>query len=259
MKNILYANTGVRKIPQKLYCLGQTVYSMQILHAVSCVIVLYRRFRTQQKYAVWVSSGQEWLIPDGDYRYSFIGEVNLPKNYEVSFEVELVKSNSFTYPITIGSYTGGINKNNLPTLPFVNLKYEYIYIQLSGTVAADYCYYRFWFKNNLPINTIYKVSFNFLTDEIEVFFNDQLLSTCQEIQVENYKNIFSCEVPSGEGIYDNIDHLEYFCNKLPESGFYYEAKAYNEMPVYAGNDYDYGVSKPREGGRVRNINIYTLN
>ena len=52
-------------------------------------------------------------------------------------------------------------------LPSVYFDYRFIRIYLSGAVATDNCYYEFDYKNNLPTNTIYKVSFNIQTDKIE--------------------------------------------------------------------------------------------
>ena len=141
--------------------------------------------------------------------------------------------------------------------PNVYFGYYYMKIYLSGTVATNYCYYQYYYKNNLPTNTIYKISFKFLTDKIEIFFNDQLLSTCSEI--ENNKNIFNCELADGEGAYDNIDRLYHRCYTPSGNGFEYEARSLNSMPVYAGCDYNYNYSYPIDGGRVRNINIYALN
>ena len=129
-----------------------------------------------------------------------------------------------------------MNKNTLPMLPHVYFTFSYMRIRLSGTVATDYCYYDFYYKNSLSTNTIYKVSFNFQTDKIEIFFNGQLLSTCSEI--ENNTNIFNCHLADGEGAYDNVDSLYYHCNTNSGNGFEYEARSLNAMPVYAGYDYD---------------------
>ena len=144
-------------------------------------------------------------------------------------------------------------------LPLLSFSYSKILIYLSGTVAKDYCYYNFEINKNNPLltNTIYKMSFNFLTDKIEIFFNDQLLSTCREM--ENNPNIVNCELASGEGAYDNLDNFSYSCSTPSGNGFQYEAKPLNKLPIYVGYDYDYGSSHPIDGGRVRNINIYTLN
>ena len=212
------------------------------------------------------SSGDEWLIPDSNYMYSFIGEVNIPENFEVSLEVKLLtltSPNNF-YPITFGSYEQGIIYYELlPTLPRIYLDYKQMLIYLSGANDTRDCYIRLEFENYLFDNEVYEISLNFLTTKIEIFFDNLLLSTCQNPSPDYFENVFSCKQAKsgsgGEEVYDNVSNFEFhFYQGAP--GFQYKAKPRDRMPIWAGVNYpnydDY--SHPMNYGRVRNIDIYAL-
>ena len=126
-------------------------------------------------------------------------------------------------------------------------------ISLSGTVAKEDCRYTYTFTNPMDTYTAYQISFNFLSDKIEIFYENLLLSTCLPL-IDN-EIIFNCELATGEGTYDSVNKIRLshdFCD-----GFPYEAKNWGKLPVYAGLDDDWGYSRPGKG-KVRNINIYSL-
>ena len=206
------------------------------------------------------SSGSHWITTNSDYRYSYVGDVNLPENFQVSCEFELTQEGSLVIPLTVGAYGNsysrpGKNVNKLPTLPNVYWTAGWMIISLSGTVAKEECSFTYTFTESMDTYTAYQISFNFLSDKIEIFYENLLLSTCQPL-VDN-EIVFSCELATGEGSYDSVNKVSLsvgFCN---DDGFQYEAKPWGKLPVYAGLDDDWGYSRPGTG-KVRNINIYSL-
>ena len=203
------------------------------------------------------SSGEEWLIPNNGYEDSLVGAADLPPHFSFNFDIKLYNSGSRVGAMLLGTVTNGINsKNKDPRwmdIYFYTNGLSYLYLELSGSSPSDsYCAYNIYLKKNFKTDTVYNISYKFYSDSIEVYMDGSRFLLCQPMQSD--PSLFDCALDYGGNVSSMRKNT---CVGVSKTGFLYEARARNAVPIYAG--VDLSNSSPSNDARVRNIEIYRLN